>query len=476
MENVDYWTTDRVCKDVPVIENARATIKDIYSDDGLPKLGYIKEHFSKEGRFTNEAVEQVVNDVKKIFKHEPNLLMIDSDLIICGDVHGQFYDLLKLFEVGGDPATNKYLFLGDYVDRGSFSVECLLYLYCHKIRYPNTFFMLRGNHECRHLTEYFTFKSECKAKYELKIYDLFCDSFNFLPLAAVVKKMFFCVHGGLSPEIIKVKDVNKINRFCEPPSSGAFCDLLWADPHESFGKEITDFGFAPNNVRGCSFYFSFSACCNFLAHNSLLSVIRAHEAQDLGYKMYKQSKSSTFPALITIFSAPNYLDVYNNKAAILKLENSVLNIRQFYASPHPYWLPNFMDVFTWSVPFVGEKITAMLEQILNVCSTEDFEEAEEGLGVTRRREIIRNKILAVGKMSKVFSVLRDESLSVIKLKGLTPSGSLPTGLLSGGRDSLLSALEQVSSGGQLVADFDQVRKFDLINERLPPPMEKHHDS
>ena len=100
---------------------------------------------------------------------------------------------------------------------------------------------------------------------------------------------------------------------------------------------------------------SYAASCDFLQQNNLLSIIRAHEAQDAGYRMYRKSQTTGFPSLITIFSAPNYLDVYNNKAAVLKYENNVMNIRQFNCSPHPYWLPNFMDVFTWSLPFVGEK-------------------------------------------------------------------------------------------------------------------------
>jgi serine/threonine-protein phosphatase 2B catalytic subunit len=133
------------------------------------------------------------------------------------------------------------------------------------------------------------------------------------------------------------------------------CDILWADPLEEFGQEKTNDFFVHNHVRGCSYFFSYPAACAFLEKNNLLSIIRAHEAQDAGYRMYRKTRTTGFPSVMTIFSAPNYLDVYNNKAAVLKYENNVMNIRQFNCTPHPYWLPNFMDVFTWSLPFVGEK-------------------------------------------------------------------------------------------------------------------------
>lgn len=122
------------------------------------------------------------------------------------------------------------------------------------------------------------------------------------------------------------------------------CDILWADPLEDFGQEKTNEFFMHNHVRGCSYFFSYHAACSFLEKNNLLSIIRAHEAQDAGYRMYRKTRTTGFPSVMTIFSAPNYLDVYNNKAAVLKYENNVMNIRQFNCTPHPYWLPNFMDV------------------------------------------------------------------------------------------------------------------------------------
>lgn len=131
---------------------------------------------------------------------------------------------------------------------------------------------------------------------------------------------------------------------------------------EDFSPDVEDL-FEDNEVRGCSYVYSYRAVIEFLERNNLLSLIRAHEAQDAGYKMYRKSAKG-FPSVITLFSAPNYLDAYNNKGAILRYEDNVMNIRQFNCMPHPYWLPNFMDVFTWSLPFVSEKgtLASMVDQ------------------------------------------------------------------------------------------------------------------
>lgn len=251
------------------------------------------------------------------------------------------------------------------------------------------------------------------------------------------------------------------------------CDILWADPLEEFGQEKTSDFFIHNHVRGCSYFFSYPAACAFLEKNNLLSVIRAHEAQDAGYRMYRKTRTTGFPSVMTIFSAPNYLDVYNNKAAVLKYENNVMNIRQFNCTPHPYWLPNFMDVFTWSLPFVGEKITDMLIAILNTCSKEELEEetpaipspkpssppptAAETESTEAKRRAIKNKILAIGRLSRVFQVLREESERVTELKTAS-GGRLPAGTLMLGAEGIKQAIH----------NFEDARKVDLLNERLPP--------
>ena len=251
------------------------------------------------------------------------------------------------------------------------------------------------------------------------------------------------------------------------------CDILWADPLEEFGQEKTSEFYVHNHVRGCSYFFSYPSACQFLEKNNLLSIIRAHEAQDAGYRMYRKTRTTGFPSVMTIFSAPNYLDVYNNKAAVLKYENNVMNIRQFNCTPHPYWLPNFMDVFTWSLPFVGEKITDMLIAILNTCSKEELDDTPSSAGPASppssidtessefKKRAIKNKILAIGRLSRVFQVLREESERVTELKTAS-GGRLPAGTLMLGAEGIKQAIH----------NFEDARKVDIQNERLPPSSEE----
>jgi len=417
---------------------------------------------------------------------------------------------VKLLDVGGDPTTTntQYIFLGDYVDRGSYSVEVLALIFSLKIRYTKQIWMLRGNHECRQMTSFFNFRDECECKYDITVYNAFMEAFDCLPLGCVINGKFLGLHGGLSPELVSLKQVDRLDRFHEPPREGLLCDIIWSDPQEEKEGEPKSMElFIKNEVRGCSWFFTYEAATSFLYKNSLLSVIRAHEAQIEGYKMHKTNNATGFPTVITIFSAPNYCDVYNNKGAILKFDNNTLNILQFNFSSHPYHLPNFMDVFTWSLPFVVEKVTEMLYYMLQPTSEEEAEQdigdeelpervhkimrnslsmeqndvinlaarlaqgldtadgsappkerkPEDAKAVADRNDRLRKKVRTIARMARMFKTLRQENESVIRLKGVCPGHRLPPGLLLTGKAGLDTELER----------FDHARNVDALNEKRP---------
>ncbi|PVU88649.1 hypothetical protein BB559_004477 [Furculomyces boomerangus] len=487
----DISTLERIVKEVKPPNSTIPTDNQVFVDGNIdnPDVDFIKKHFYEEGKLSISQATAILKKARDILSKEPNVIETNPEITICGDIHGQYYDLMKLFEVGGDPKNTNYLFLGDYVDRGYFSIECLLYLYSLKIKYRDTFFMLRGNHECKHLTSYFTFKLECTHKYSKKIYSLATESFKSLPLACIVNRQFLCLHGGIGPSIQTIEDIKSIYRFIEPPTQGKLSDLLWSDPTENFGHERKKSLFIQNHSRGCSYKYSYDAVCNFLTENNLLSLIRAHEAQDVGYRLYRKSRESGFPALMTVFSAPNYVDVYNNKAAVLKYGNdNSLNIRQFGSSEHPYHLPNFIDVFNWSLPFVAEKVSEMLLSILSICTKyepenqntnvkkPDIDRIENGDTTFEQNmnkqtkksvvsESIAKKIFAIGKMARLFRVLREEAETVSELKSILGVDSLPAGQLSSGIDGLRKA----------IISFEEAKEGDIDNEKLPP-MKSHSSS
>merc|ERR1712228_1055615 len=365
-------------------------------------------------------------------------------------------------------------------DRGCFATECVFFICAHKITYTDSFFNIRGNHECRHLTSFFNFKDECLYKYNLELYDAIMNMFDCLPISATINGKFLCCHGGLSPDISTLADIEDIDRFQEVPREGPFCDLLWADPvddekeddlggdgydddPDSMDAEPTTW-FAYNETRQCSYVFGIDAVTTFLKKNNLTAVILAHEAQFDGYKMQMINEQTQIPRVITIFSAPNYCDVYKNKGACLKFDDELLNIRQFVSSPHPYYLPNFMDVFTWSLPFVAEKVTDMLYSILSYENQTNLDNSNDKVvtqanakGAKTKGGVLKGKVVAVTKLMRMYKVLKENQKNIDHLKRLSPNGMIPHGVLAGGTKEI----------EKVIASFNSAKKADAVNEANP---------
>ncbi|MEQ2176589.1 hypothetical protein GOODEAATRI_029499, partial [Goodea atripinnis] len=227
------------------------------------------------------------------------------------DIHGQYYDLLRLFEYGGFPPESNYLFLGDYVDRGKQSLETICLLLAYKIKYPENFFLLRGNHECASINRIYGFYDECKRRYNIKLWKTFTDCFNCLPIAAIVDEKIFCCHGGLSPDLQSMEQIRRIMRPTDVPDQGLLCDLLWSDPD----KDVLGWG---ENDRGVSFTFGSEVVAKFLHKHDLDLICRAHQVVEDGYEFFAKRQ------LVTLFSAPNYCGEFDNAGAMMSVDETLM--------------------------------------------------------------------------------------------------------------------------------------------------------
>ncbi|CEM16823.1 unnamed protein product [Vitrella brassicaformis CCMP3155] len=271
----------------------------------------------------------MVLDIIRLLRTVPTLVRVDlqpqEEFTICGDVHGQYYDMLNIFKINGPPSeTNPYLFNGDFVDRGSFSVEVILALFAGKLLYPNHFHLARGNHEAQSMNRMYGFHGEVIKKYDEKLYDLCTEAFNLLPLAHVINNKILVVHGGLfSKDGVKLSDIASIDRNREPPDEGLMVELLWSDPQKLDGR-------APSK-RGVGVAFGPDVTERFLKENNLDLLVRSHEMKEEGYEEECNGK------LVTVFSAPNYCDQMGNKGAFMRIKGNNLKPRytQFDAVEHP---------------------------------------------------------------------------------------------------------------------------------------------
>jgi len=256
-------------------------------------------------------IKYLCTKAREIFINQPILLELEAPIKICGDIHGQYYDLLRLFEYGGFPPEANYLFLGDYVDRGKQSLETICLLLAYKIKYPENFFILRGNHECASINRIYGFYDECKRRYNIKLWKTFTDCFNCLPIAAIIDEKIFTMHGGLSPDLQSMEQIRRVMRPTDVPDTGLLCDLLWSDPD----KDITGWS---ENDRGVSFTFGPDVVSRFLQKHDMDLICRAHQVVEDGYEFFAKRH------LVTLFSAPNYCGEFDNAGAMMSVDETLL--------------------------------------------------------------------------------------------------------------------------------------------------------
>lgn len=301
--------------------------------EGSMTLEFIEdmiERFKNGKKLAKKYAYQIILAVMDIIKKEPTMVEYDveegHEITVCGDTHGQFYDLLNIFKLAGKPSEkHSFLFNGDFVDRGSWSTEIALLLYAYKWLYPDKFFLNRGNHETDDMNRMYGFEGECRAKYTERMFKLFSESFSMLPLATLIGKKYFVLHGGLfSDDKITLDDVRKLDRFKQrqPGQAGLMMEMLWTDPQTSPGR-------GPSK-RGVGLQFGPDVTKRFCENNGLEAIIRSHEVRMEGYEVEHDGRC------ITVFSAPNYCDSTSNKGAFIKIgPDYKLKYTKFDAVPHP---------------------------------------------------------------------------------------------------------------------------------------------
>lgn len=285
--------------------------REINIDDVIQMLWDSRQNPSKRRVLDKAVIKALINGTMEIMKKQPVFLELIPPITLVGDIHGQFSDLLRIFETGGSPDSVNYLFLGDYVDRGNNSINVMCLLMAYKIKYPNNFFLLRGNHESAGTNRDYGFYAECQELYSVSLWKSFNQMFDWMPVTAIIDSRILCVHGGISPDLKSINDLRKIQRPTDIPEDGLLCDLVWSDPDPSV--EL----YGPND-RQTSCVFGKKPTRALLDKLQLDLIVRAHQAIDNGYD---------FPfipdrSIVTVFSAPNY-GMMGNKAAIMHISKKM---------------------------------------------------------------------------------------------------------------------------------------------------------
>ncbi|KAI0147660.1 Serine/threonine-protein phosphatase PP1 [Xylariaceae sp. FL1272] len=263
-------------------------------------------HPRKEDQLSEEVIRYLCTKAKDLLLSQPSLLELQAPITIVGDLRGYHDSLLRTFEINKPPPENKFLFLGGYTQLTRQGIEVMCLCLAYKIKYPDTFFLLRGNRECGPVTRIRGLYDECKNRYTVSLWKAFGQVFDVLPLAAVIDDRVFCVHGGLSPELESMEQIRGIERPVHVPDHGLVCDLLWSDPHKS------DSGWSGND-RGVSVTFGADIVQDFLKKHNLDLIVRGHQVVKDGYEFWAEGK------LVTLCGTPDFSDD-GNAAAIMSID------------------------------------------------------------------------------------------------------------------------------------------------------------
>lgn len=464
-------TTERNRADVVFPAAHRLEWGDVFAEDGSAKLRVLREHFQREGRLSKEFAKQLVQRATFALGKEKVLLQLRAPVLTVGDIHGQYYDLLAILDrlspqhdsPDWDGSATPVLFLGDYVDRGYFGCEVVFYLFALKLVYPRHYFLLRGNHECREITKLYNFLKECKYKYGTDIYDLIMVAFDALPLAAVVTnggdEKFFCVHGGISPYIMTMEDVEGIDRFADIPTEGPICDMVWSDPApkpaDVSQEDYLEMRWNANEERKISWTYGWGVLESFLAENQFQCVIRAHQVKKDGFEEHWfgcTKETRTYPPLVTIFSAPNYCDMYHNKATVLTIKREGgFQYDHLSWSDHPYLLPNFDNALNFSLPFMITHLSSMIIGLLKVARSDKKVDGAE-------QKKIDEQIARIEKWNALSRKVRDERQAIFQELRYLAESENP--------DELFKRVMEVDAFMEMLSPVSATGKKARANRRL----------
>lgn len=256
-----------------------------------------------------DFILQLLEEVKGVFAREPVMLDIEGPVIVVGDLHGHILDLYRIMRKFDAPPSTKFLFLGDIVDRGDFSLETITLVFMLKLLYPDSVYIIRGNHEFKNTAEFGGFRSELEAVYpKSTVFQAFIDTFSMLPIAAKMGRVL-CIHGGISPDFESLDQLNAIRKPIKTYDDPILCGIFWSDP------TFTTRWFVPSR-RGTGFLFGESVFADFLRNNDLQMVVRGHECIMKGYEFAFNKK------LVTVFSASNYCGKTNNPSGVLRVSDN----------------------------------------------------------------------------------------------------------------------------------------------------------